>query len=362
MTPADPATGRRHPGSTRIVSYRAPRHPGKIRVGIPRALLYYKFHELWITFFKELGAEVIVSAKTNKTIKKVGISLAPDEDCYSTKLYYGHVLSLKGKVDYIFVPRFQSEHPTNISCPKFIGLAESLRSMYPNLPPLIMPVYSEAKLGHGKWHLIRIAFSIGWIFTKDPLQIARATRRAFDAHRLWKGEKWLTLEELEEWKQDKLFVNSPPEISGNQRPLKIALIGHTYMINDPYASLSIKDQLIEAGANLITSEQMPRSLIEEQMETLDFNMYFDYERELLGTAMHFLEDRSVDGIIHIIIFSCGPDSIVGEMVSRFSKRQPAIPVLQLVFDELTGEAGLKTRLEAFLDMVSRKKEIEGKDR
>ena len=360
MTASDPSSMQRHTVRSRIFSKIVPRHKGKIKVGIPRALLYYKFYKLWITFFKQLGAEVIISAKTNKYIKNKGISLAPDEDCYSTKLYYGHVISLKGKVDYIFVPRFQSEHPTNISCPKFIGLAESLRSMYPDLPPLIMPVYSEAKLGHGKRQLIRIAFSIGWKFTKNPIKIIRAAQHAFDEHRQWKHEKWLTLENLEDWKQDKLFVNPPPVVMGSKKPLKIALVGHSYMINDPFASLNIKKQLIEAGANLITSEQMPRSLVEEQMETLDFNMYFDYERELLGTAMHFLEDESVDGIIHIIIFSCGPDSIVGEMVARFAKRKPAIPVLQLVFDELTGEAGLKTRLEAFMDMISRKKQIEGK--
>jgi predicted nucleotide-binding protein (sugar kinase/HSP70/actin superfamily) len=35
-------------------------------------------------------------------------------------------------------------------------------------------------------------------------------------------------------------------------------------------------------------------------------------------------------------------------------------VLQLTFDELTGEAGLKTRLEAFIDMVTRKKKMESR--
>lgn len=358
MTASDTITAHQQNVNTRIVSKLAPIQEGKIKVGIPRALLYYKFYKLWVTFFEELGADVVISAKTNKGIKNTAISLAPDEDCYSTKLYYGHVMSLKGKVDYIFVPRFQSEHPTNVSCPKFIGLAESLRSMYKDLPPLIMPVYSEAKLGHGKWQLIKIIFSIGWMFTKNPFKIIRAGRRAFKAHRDWKHGKWLTVEQLEEWKQDKIFVNDAPQVEGNRKPLKIALIGHCYMLNDPYASLSIKKQLIEAGANVITSEQMPRDLIEAQMDTLEFNMYFDYERELLGTVMHFLEDKSVDGIIHIIIFSCGPDSIVGELVARFSKRKPTVPVLQLTFDELTGETGLKTRLEAFMDMVSRKKQVE----
>jgi predicted nucleotide-binding protein (sugar kinase/HSP70/actin superfamily) len=332
----------------------------KYKIGIPRALLYYKFYPLWETFFEELGGDVVVSPLTNKKIKNAAISTAPDEDCYSTKLYYGHVMYLKDKVDYLFIPRFQSEHSTNVSCPKFLGLAESLRSMFPDLPPILMPVFSKAKMGHNKWRIVKIAFSIGKMFTKNPFKIIRATRIAFRTQKHWKLDKWLTLKELKDWKHDKIYVNTPPEIKGDLKPLKIALVGHCYMINDPYASLNIKQQLIDVGANLITSEQLPREIIKEQMAKLDFNMYFDYERELLSTVMHFLEDKSVDGIIHIIIFSCGPDSIIGEMVSQFSKRNPAIPVLQLTFDELTGEAGLKTRLEAFIDMVTRKKKMESR--
>ena len=331
-------------------------------VGIPRALLYYKFYPLWITFFEELGVKVLVSPTTNKEIKLKAISTAPDEDCYSTKLYYGHVMFLKDKVDYLFIPRFQSEHKTNVSCPKFIGLAESLRSMYPELPELIMPAYSVAKLGHGKWELLRIAISIGKKFNKNRIESLRALRRAFRTFTHWKQDKWLTMNEFSDWKQNKIYVNDPPVVNSISEPLKIALVGHPYMINDPYASLDIKNQLINAGVNVITSEQFPRDLIKKQMDTLDFNMYFDYERELLGTAMHFLEKKTVDGIIHIIIFSCGPDSIAGEMVSRFSTRKPNIPVLQLTFDELTGEAGLRTRLEAFIDMVKRKKKVESENR
>jgi predicted nucleotide-binding protein (sugar kinase/HSP70/actin superfamily) len=89
------------------------------------------------------------------------------------------------------------------------------------------------------------------------------------------------------------------------------------------------------------------------MKSMKYDMYFDFEREILGTVMHFLESREVNGIIHIMVFSCGPDSIAGEMASRYSRRNPDVPMLQLVFDELTGEAGMRTRIEAFVDMLKR---------
>jgi len=143
----------------------------KKRVGIPRALIYYKFAPLWEGFFRTIGAEIVISPPTSKKIHEAAVKTAPDEDCYSTKLYYGHVMELKDKVDYLFIPRFSSKHKTNIGCPKFIGLAEALRSMYPELPPILMPYYSKAKAGHGRLRFIGLALSTGWIFTHNPFRI-----------------------------------------------------------------------------------------------------------------------------------------------------------------------------------------------
>ena len=39
-----------------------------MKIGIPRALLYYRYHVLWNTFFQELGIETVISPHTNKTL------------------------------------------------------------------------------------------------------------------------------------------------------------------------------------------------------------------------------------------------------------------------------------------------------
>ena len=325
-----------------------------LKIGLPRALIYYKFFTLWETFFTEIGAEVIVSPETNKKIREMAISAAPDEDCYSTKLYFGHVLALKDKVDYLFIPRFGSNHKTNVGCPKFIGLAEVLRSMFPDLPPIIMPYYSKAKAGHRNSRLLFLAFSIGFKFTKNPFKILHAFRKAIKAYKKYKKNLIISEETLHRWERSEVVLNDPPIITDDEKPLKIALVGHSYVINDGYSSLDIRKKLSEMGVDIITSEQMPRDIIEQYMDTLDFNMYFDYEREILGTIMYFLESKTADGIIHLMIFGCGPDSIAGEMAARFYKRNPKIQLLQLVLDDLTAEAGLRTRLEAFIDMLNRR--------
>ena len=153
------------------------------KVGLPQALIFYKFGDMWKTFFEELGVEVIVSPKTTKKIKDIAVKSAPDEDCYSTKLYFGHVMAIKDQVDYLFIPRFGGWNKDLVGCPKFIGLAEVLQSMHPGLPPIIMPHFNRAKGRDKRLGLIRKAFFIGLKFTKNPFKILNAVRKALKTHK-----------------------------------------------------------------------------------------------------------------------------------------------------------------------------------
>ncbi|RYD06009.1 hypothetical protein N752_06525 [Desulforamulus aquiferis] len=72
---------------------------------------------------------------------------------------------------------------------------------------------------------------------------------------------------------------------------------------------------------------------------------------MTGGALNYHDQRSVDGIIHVAAFACGPDSMTGELIERFIRREGKVPFMNVNLDEHTGEAGIVTRLEAFLDMV-----------
>ena len=67
-----------------------------------------------------------------------------------------------------------------------------------------------------------------------------------------------------------------------------------------------------------------------------------------------MKDAKIDGIITLTAFGCGPDSLMVERITRKAKRFNK-PLLNLTIDEQTGEAGFITRLEAFVDMLFRKK-------
>lgn len=356
----------------------------KKRVGIPRALLYYYFDVMWISFFEGLGAEVVLSSNSNKKIKDEGVLETLDDECYSTKLYHGHVLNLENEnLDYIFVPRFASRNKQEVGCPKFVALADVLQHTKENLPPIIGPYYSSSREKHGFWRLVGIIFNIGFKFTKNPLRIIHAALKSLRDHRKSKKELVKSEDVLKKWERSEILLNDPPLNTNGDEILKVALVGHSYVINDSFASLDVRKKLQELGIDIVTSEQMPRNLIKRQLLRLSMRnyglefpepeklpkkelekqfvgrndyLYFEFEHEIVGTAMHFLETNSIDGILMLVNFICGPVSVTTEYAKQFAKKIKAeTPLAILTLDAHTGEAGFQTRLEAFSDILRMKK-------
>ena len=75
--------------------------------------------------------------------------------------------------------------------------------------------------------------------------------------------------------------------------------------------------------------------------------------ETIASTVHYA-DTGLDGIIQILPFGCMPE-IVAESILPAISRERGFPVMTLTVDELTGEAGYMTRLEAFVDLLSQKK-------
>lgn len=59
----------------------------RLKVGIPRGLLFYRFYAYWTTFLKELGADLVISPPTNKLIIQRGLTYGVDEICFPVKVF-----------------------------------------------------------------------------------------------------------------------------------------------------------------------------------------------------------------------------------------------------------------------------------
>ena len=99
-------------------------------VGIPRALLFYRFGVLWTTFFESIGRTVVVSDPTDKAIADGGDRLSVDECCLASKVFIGHVESLAGRCDAVFVPCYPTSDHRSGFCTKFQSATDMVRNTF----------------------------------------------------------------------------------------------------------------------------------------------------------------------------------------------------------------------------------------
>lgn len=334
------------------------------RVGIPRGLLFYHYLPLWQTFFEELGCEVIKSPTTNKEIVEKGIRNCVDEACFPVKIFTGHVLQLVGKVDYIFLPRLVSVQKRTYMCPKILGLPDMIRCGLPNLPQFISP---DINLHPGQHKLYPQLLEVGRLFGKSPRKIMQAYNKASFWLALYRSkleEGMLSDEALDyvEWARGNLGEQA--RILRKMAPVQpakpadsslcIGVVSQPYNLYDSYASMDLLKLLRKRGVKVLTPENLPSRVIAARVETLPKQLFWSMGRRLLGSGLHFLERQDVDGVIHLASFGCGPDSFTGELIEREFRRRGGGRFLNLTVDEHTGEAGLVTRIEAFLDMLQRR--------
>jgi len=139
--------------------------------------------------------------------------------------------------------------------------------------------------------------------------------------------------------------------------IKFLLLGHAYNIFDTFINLDFQKKLQDQGVEVLTIENLPESLFKEPVIiNKRFRNYWRHEEEIMQSIRYFLTKgrNEIDGVIFLISFACGPDSLISELIMRDMK-VVGLPFLEIIMDEHSGEAGLLTRVESFVEMVRRKK-------
>ena len=158
--------------------------------------------------------------------------------------------------------------------------------------------------------------------------------------------------------------------SKKQVPI-VYLLGEFFVLLDPYVNQDIEKTLGEMGIEVqrqiwfsdwLEHVLKPSIFYKKESHRERCVRYAkDYmKRAIGGECIETIGDtvyaarHGVDGVIHIMPFSCMPEIVSQNILSKVSKEEN-IPVLSLVLDEQTGKAGYITRIEAFIDLVKRKK-------
>jgi predicted nucleotide-binding protein (sugar kinase/HSP70/actin superfamily) len=294
-----------------------------MKVGIPKGLLYYKYHPFLQTFFSELGAEIITSTDTNKRVLDEGVKYCVDEACLPIKIFHGHVSLLKNKCDVIVIPRIMQIRSREYICPKFCGLPEMVLSSIPDMPQAIIePIYASSEEALYDW-----AQKAGKTITKNKAVIKNAFHKAIDEQ-----------------------VKYKTGIKNENYNLNVALAGHPYNIYDEFINMNIVKKLNKLGVGVVTEEYMEDELIDSRVKTLYKRPFWTFARNTYGFTVESSLEKKVNGIIYISSFACGIDSVIVELIKD---KIGDFPFMILKVDEHTGEAGLETRVEAFVDMLER---------
>jgi predicted nucleotide-binding protein (sugar kinase/HSP70/actin superfamily) len=303
-----------------------------MRIGLPRALSYYEYGYLWRAFFEALGADVVTSGPTTRTTLDVATTQASAEFCLPVKVYIGHLLALAEEVDLVFVPSLRRPTPAATHCAKIIGLPDLTRSVLPD-PSRVLEV--EVDLDKGRLTLAQAVWAAGRPFTWNPVQIARAADTA--------------------WEQYKHSRQQPRRHRpGGAVRLTVGVVGHPYLLRDEYANQCLLRRLEGLGVQVLTPDVLPSGAADLGVQRITGEAYWAYAASLLGAGAYFLDSEPVDGLVAAVAFGCAPDSGLAPVLSQ-AARKVGVPMLTLTLDEHSGEAGLVTRLEAFVDMVERKR-------
>ena len=298
-----------------------------IKIGLPRAMLYYRYRVLWRTFFAELDMETVVSAPTDREILEQGTTLAIDEACLSLKIYLGHAAALMGKCDYILAPRVSSLGRHRSFCTRFESMPDLVRNVFrasgQNL--LTYEVDEGMQRKDEESAFLEMGRSLGC-----P---AKAVKRAY---RLAKKA------DAAAWKERVQKHEQRYKTEG----MKVLIAAHSYVAEDPYMGRPVTDYLKQAGVIPVRADIVDRDAALKHSRELSPTCKWEISREILGGIVQHKDD--VNGIILLSAFPCGPDAMVNELITR---RVEGVPILNLVLDSQSGTAGVETRLESFIDII-----------
>lgn len=318
-------------------------------IGFPRTLFYYLYYPFWYTFFSELDYKVVTSLPTTKLSLDLGVREAVNDACLPIKLYHGHVAELKDQVDILFLPRMVSVRRLEgeTFCPKFLGLPDMIINSIEGLPRIID---EKVDLGKGILPFWRLCSKIAAGLDRKGLKVVKAFGKARKVQDQF--NKYLALGVPAEKAIDAAITGIPyqaPSLAATD--LNLAIIGYPYVIYDSFVNVGLFDSLTKMGIKPWTVEMVPPDRLDAQGKDLPKNLFWFFSNRAIRGTLYYLKEHKVDGIIHVTAFGCGPDAMVDKLMELEAKSHGRTPFLTLSLDEHTGEAGVLTRIEAFVDML-----------
>jgi predicted CoA-substrate-specific enzyme activase len=300
-----------------------------VRVGVPVA---FSIHSLWpfySWFFHTLGVKLELSKK----IVPEGIARQESNYCFPAEIAHGAIQDvLDSGADYVFLPHFRDmptlEKVRACTCPLTQGLPFYARHAFGlSDDKMLRPLVAFGTgLAESRLSFMSLAERLG--FTREE------GSRAFDVG-VERYQRFLAA-------YSELGKKVLREVAEHPDRVHIALLGRPYNAFTRDANMGIPRKFISQGVTVI-----PFDMIFEDDDEIPPNNYWYYGQQDMKAVRQV---KKVDNLYlsWISNFSCAPDSFMLHYVRWMMGEKP---YLVLEIDSHTADAGLDTRIEAFLDIV-----------
>lgn len=318
-------------------------------VGFNRSFLINSYYPLYSTFFSSLGLKITMPDIPSAD----GIDKRNAPFCYPVELAHGFFYSLitMSQLDYIFLPHFMAVPSQNGNlrsqvCPLVQGEPFYLQAAFKDqldqlrskktkvLSPLIDLTLG---IGHAKKSLIGTALQMGFSqqVAEDAFEKAQKNQIACFSDMKEMGKNFLA------------------DLEKNPDQIAVVIFARPYNGFVDEAHKGIPHKLATRGIPVVPFDFLPF-----EKEEIENTMYWGMGQMLLKAARFVKKHPQLFGL-YITNFSCGPDSFV---LGFFRDIMGQKPSLTLELDSHTADAGLETRIEAFLDIVKAYRQLISQDK
>jgi predicted CoA-substrate-specific enzyme activase len=319
------------------------------RVAFNRSFLVHTYYPLYSTFFSELGfAPILPEQPSGK-----GIDLRNAAFCYPAELAHGffhRLLAMDDPPQFIFLPHFKSIPSHNGShgsqvCPFVQGetfylrttFREQLHALEARGTQILSPLLDlHGGLSSAEAPLMETAKKMGIRSAVARMAFQKALAR-----------QQACLDEMQA-----IGRRALAELAEEPEKTAVVLCARPYNGFAPEAHMGIPNKMASRGIMVI-----PMDFIPVDGQTVKRHMYWGMGQLILKTG-RFIKDHPQLFGTYITNFSCGPDSFILGYFRSIMGRKPS---LTLELDSHTADAGLETRIEAFLDIVTAYRQLEAKE-
>jgi predicted CoA-substrate-specific enzyme activase len=320
-----------------------------IKVAIPRTLLFYELYPFFHEFFSSLGAEVLLSPPSRRTMIEEGLSkLLAEEPCFPVKLAHAHLDQLLShQFNLLFLPSI-------INLASFItplrkrknrgpmegGWEQSYACPYEQTLPYLLK--SAFRLDGERVVVPTLHFAWRKSYWERPL-LDIATRYLGASHSRAKRAISSAKEAFSEYSL--ILKKRGEEILNSITSEALVLVGRPYNTYDNLTNLNIPQKLREENKLLIPMDYLPYHNIPSFFP----NMYWHYGQRILAAAKIIKENPNLFPI-YLTNFGCGPDSFLISFFKEYLGGEK--PILIIEVDEHSAPAGIITRIEAYLESIT----------